>query len=432
MGNSPGPRDTILNAVPYPRSRRSGKDMQSGWRVGSLFGIPLFLDPSWFFILVLIAIPRGSFWYARYPEWGMALAYGAGILMALLLFASVVLHELGHSLVARAQGIKVTSITLFLFGGIASIERESKTPGEAFQVAIAGPLVSFGLFLLLSLVAYGLPDPTHPIDVLASNLAAVNLVLALFNLLPGLPLDGGQVLKAFVWKITGSRLKGVHWAARAGKTLGWLAIFLGVWAFFGHNDGSGLWIALLGWFGVQNAANYDRITDIQEALLSLNAEDAMTHEFRVVDADITLRQFADDYLLNVTRPTTYFGASDGRYRGLVLTDELQSIERSLWEKETLHYIIQPLNEIPTVPEKMPLVDVIQRLEDQSLRHMTVLSPAGAVSGIIDRGDILRSLAEKMRVPISEAQIQQIKESGAYPPGLNLVAIAQSAAEATPK
>lgn len=108
--------------------------MQSGWRVGSLFGIPLFIDPSWFFVLVLVAVPRGMLWNLSYPEWGAATAYTIGALMALLLFVSVILHELGHSLVARSQGIKVNSITLFLFGGIASIDRESRTPGGAFQV----------------------------------------------------------------------------------------------------------------------------------------------------------------------------------------------------------------------------------------------------------------------------------------------------------
>ncbi len=128
--------------------------MQTGWRIGSLFGIPLFLDPLWFLILALATLNFG----VAYLEWGNVLAWSAGSVMALLLFGSVLLHELGHSLVARSQGIKVNSITLFLFGGIAAIEEESKTPGEAFQVAIAGPAVSIGLFILLRLLASVLPE----------------------------------------------------------------------------------------------------------------------------------------------------------------------------------------------------------------------------------------------------------------------------------
>lgn len=404
--------------------------MQSGWRVGSLFGIPLFIDPSWFIVLILVAIPRGMVWYMSYPQWGAITAYVAGTLMALLLFASVLLHELGHSLVARSQGIKVTSITLFLFGGVASIDQESKTPGKAFQVAIAGPAVSIALCVLLTLLTLIIPGTSSPIYVLLKNLAFINLVLALFNLLPGLPLDGGQILKAFVWKLTGNRFKGIHWATRVGKTLGWLAIIFGGAGLL-RGDTGGIWIALLGWFGVQNANNYDRVTELQEALLQLQASDAMTREFRVVDANQTLRQFADDYLLETNRPGVYFAASEGRYRGIVANDELRFVERSQWETETLYRIIHPLSEIPTVEESTPMVEVIQRLEARSLRRITVLSPAGAVAGIIDRGDIVRALAQKMNLQVSEAAIQQIKEEGSYPPGLQLGALAEAAADSVP-
>lgn len=402
--------------------------MQSGWRVGSLFGIPLFVDPSWFFVLVLIAIPRGFLWQSTYPEWGLVTPFVAGGLMALLLFASVLLHELGHSLVARAQGIKVSSITLFLFGGIASIDQESKTPGKAFQVAVAGPAVSIGLFLLLSLVALVIPGATSPAGVLTRNLAFINLVLALFNLIPGLPLDGGQILKAAVWKATGSRFQGIHWAARMGKLLGWFAIIVGAAVFLIQGDYSGLWIAFLGYFGVQNANNYERMTDLQETLLKINAGDAMTREFRVVDADITLRQFADNYLINALQPAVFYAASDGRYRGLVSADDLHDVERSEWETQNLYRIIHPLSQIPAVQEDSPLVEVIQLLEAKELRRITVLSPAGAVGGVIDRGDIVRVLAERMNMPISEAMVKQIKQDGAYPPGFNIVTIAQQAAE----
>src|SRR5579883_2132726 len=193
--------------------------MQSGLRVGSLFGIPFFIDPSWFGVLILVAITWGRPWQAEFPQWGAGMAYAAGMLMALLLFGSVLLHELGHSLVARSQGIKVNSITLFLFGGIAAIEEESKTPGKAFQVAIAGPAVSIALFVLLKLLSNTLPDAS-PARMMIGDLARINLILALFNLIPGLPLDGGQVLKAALWKTTGNRFQAVRLAAKVGQILG--------------------------------------------------------------------------------------------------------------------------------------------------------------------------------------------------------------------
>ena len=395
--------------------------MQTNWKIGSLFGIPLFLDPLWFVILGLATLNFG----VAYQEWGNVIAWSAGIVMALLLFGSVLLHELGHSLVARSQGIKVNSITLFLFGGIAAIEEESKTPFKAFQVAIAGPLVSIILFFLLRLVVTVISD-TSPLSVMVGDLARINLVVALFNLIPGLPLDGGQVLKAALWQITGNRFQAVHWAAKAGQILGYGAIALGfVVDFLTRELVVGLWIAMLGWFAVRNANSYDNVTTLQESLLKVVAADAMTRDFRVVDADQTLRSFADLYLLETAPSQVYFAASNGRYRGLVSIDDLRLIERSQWETQTVNSIARPLTEIPTVAEATTIAEVINKLENEQLPRITVLSPAGAVAGVIDRGDIVRSLAQKLNLRITDAEIKRVKEEGSYPAGLQLGGIAKS-------
>ncbi|MCC5639530.1 site-2 protease family protein [Nostoc sp. CHAB 5844] len=395
--------------------------MQTNWKIGTLFGIPLFLDPLWFVILGLATLNFG----VAYQEWGSAIAWSAGIVMALLLFGSVLLHELGHSLAARSQGIKVNSITLFLFGGIATIEEESKTPGKAFQVAIAGPLVSIGLFCLLRLVAIVIPD-TSPLSVMVGDLARINLVVALFNLIPGLPLDGGQVLKAALWKVTGDRFQAVHWAARSGQILGYAAIALGFAVdFFTRELALGIWIAMIGWFGIRNANTYDRVTTLQETLLKMVASNAMTRNFRVVDADQSLRAFADLYLLDNAALQVYFAASDGRYRGMVAIDDLRLVERSEWETRTLQSIVHPLTEIPTVTESTSIAEVINKLENKQLPRITVLSPAGAVAGVIDRGDIVSAVAQKLNIPFTDAEIKRIKEEGSYPPGLQLGIIAKS-------
>lgn len=395
--------------------------MQTNWRIGSLFGIPLFLDPLWFVILGLATLNFG----VAYQAWGPVLAWSSGIVMALLLFGSVLLHELGHSLVARSQGIKVNSITLFLFGGIASIEEESKTPGKAFQVAIAGPVVSVAIYFLLSLLSYLFPE-NSPASIMVGDLSRINLILALFNLIPGLPLDGGQVLKAALWKVTGNRFQAVRYAAKAGQILGYGAIALGIAVdYFTGELVTGLWIALLGWFGIRNAISYDRVTVLQETLLSLVAANAMTREFRVIDANQSLRSFADTYLLNITAPEIYFAESDGRYRGMVSIEDLRLVERSQWETLTVQSIVHPLTEIPSVTESTLIVDVINMLENQQLSRITVLSPAGAVAGVIDRGDIVRLLGEKLNLRITEAEVKRIKEEGRFPPGLQLGAVAKS-------
>ena len=176
--------------------------MNSTFRVGNLFGIPFYVHPSWFLVVALVTWTYGTGLAEEFPSLGAALPWVLGLMAALLLFASVLAHELGHSLVAIRQGIGVKSITLFLFGGLANLEKESETPADAFWVAIAGPLVSLVLFGLLTAIGIG-TGVSGALAVLLGLLASVNLALALFNLIPGLPLDGGNILKALVWGVHG-------------------------------------------------------------------------------------------------------------------------------------------------------------------------------------------------------------------------------------
>ena len=399
--------------------------MQTGWRVGSLFNIPLFIDNSWFFVVLLITFLQGSD-----PQWlrlanGYAGAYGSGFLLALLLFASVLAHELGHSLVAKAQGIKVNSIKLFLFGGIASIEKESDTPGQAFQVAIAGPAVSFAIYALLTLINQTLTLPAIASGIIGS-VAATNLILTLFNLIPGLPLDGGQIFKAAVWKATNSRSKGVRWAAKSGQVIGVGGIVLSAIAFFATGSISLLWPGLIGLFILRNASSYNRMNTLQEGLAELKVSDATIRDFRVLDANMSLREFADKCLLQEKKEMpVYFASSNGRYRGMVTLEGLRQVERSEWEQRDLHSIARPLLEIPHVAEDTPLTQAIQMMEEKGVNRLTVLTPADAVAGTLDRGEVVRALAKQLKFPISDAIIQKIKEEGAYPAGLQLGAIAQS-------
>ncbi|USR90673.1 site-2 protease family protein [Phormidium yuhuli AB48] len=404
--------------------------MQSGARIGSLFGIPLYIHSSWFVILALFTFAKGVAWQETY-NWGGAIPFVAGFVSSVLLFASVLLHELGHSLTAQTQGIKVNSITLFLFGGVAAIDRESKTPGQAFQVAIAGPAVSFALFVLLSLLVSLLSQFPTPAQVLLEELARINLVLCLFNLIPGLPLDGGQVLKAAIWQVTGDRFKAVRWAAKSGVALGTGAMALGLFGFLllpGFSGG--LWIALIGWFILQNASNYGRVTTLQELLVTTPVTEAMTREFRVVDGTMTIRDFADRYLLSEiyeghSQTHPYFAASHGRYRGAIRPEDIRSIERSQWDHQALETIAHPIAELVTLPESATLVEAILLLERSQLRELTILTPASAVAGVLDRVGIVQSIAAKTGITIPASEMEWIKREARYPNGFPLVAIAKS-------
>ncbi|NEQ34497.1 MAG: site-2 protease family protein, partial [Leptolyngbya sp. SIO4C5] len=226
--------------------------MNGGIRAGNLFGIPFYINTSWFFVLALVTWSYGSGLAYEFDTLTGLAPWILGLVAALLLFASVLAHELGHSFAAIRQGIKVRSITLFLFGGLAALEKESDSPGNAFWVAIAGPVVSLILFAALTTINTVLPT-SGPIEAILSLLAYLNLVLALFNLIPGLPLDGGNVLKALVWKITGNPYKGVGFASRVGQFFGWTAIVIGVLSVLGVTQFGSVWTILIGFFLLQNA-----------------------------------------------------------------------------------------------------------------------------------------------------------------------------------
>lgn len=395
------------------------------WKIGTIFGIPLYLDPSWFLIVLFLTIVNGQ----EINDQGVLfpghpfLAWVTGLILALGLFASVLLHELGHSLTAKSQGIKVNSITLFLFGGIASIDQESKTPEEALNVAVAGPLVSFMLFLLLSLLMEVIS--WHPVlTFLMSELAQINLIIAIFNLIPGLPLDGGQILKAMVWKQTGDRLIGVHSASLTGKIFGCFGIIFGFLLVLLTGSVGGGWMTLIGWFILKNAHFYDHMTTVQEAMRDLKAGEVMSDSYRVVNAHLTIQDFMENYVNTELRANmSYFSASEGRYRGLIKVEELRLIPEDQWGEITLFDRVYPLTEIPSVTEKTPLFEVIKILETLQELKVTVLSPAGAVAGMVDRGDIVQGMVDKYHFSISETEIKRIKTEGTYPAEFQLQLIA---------
>lgn len=399
--------------------------MQSGWRIGSILGIPLKIDPSWFLIVALVTFSYSETFRSQQPTWSSELLWGSAFVTALLLFASVLAHELGHSLIAQSQGIRVSSITLFLFGGVASIERESRTPSGAFWVAIAGPLVSLSLAFLLLITQFWWPVGS-PAQVVSLNLSRLNFILALFNLIPGLPLDGGQVLKAIAWKLTGDRYRAVHWAATSGRILSGIAIALGLFGWLLIPGGfGGLWLALLGWFGWRNASAYDRTTTLQEALLAIAAGEAMSRRYRVLEGSLTLRQFAELLITEEQEGFAYFVASDGRYRGRISLTTLRQTERSQWDRLTLGEIADPFERIPALPETASLAVAIATLQTAQPNYVTVLTPTGAVAGIIDHADVIQALGKKLGFQLPPSELQQIRGRAAYPEGLPLEMLAQS-------
>jgi len=398
--------------------------MKGGIRVGAIWGIPLYIDPSLVLILGLMTIN----FTASYTQLSPNLAWLFGVITALLLFTSILMRQLGNSLTAKANGITVEAITLNFLGGMSSLKRDNQNPISEFKVAASGPLVSLALGVILLWVDYILflfqPQPSI-FKIMASQLGWINLILGILNLTPGLPFDGGQMLKALVWKYTGNYFTGIRVAARSGQTLGWFGIVCGfAVSLISGQVFAGLWLIILGWFILANASAYLQLTDLQQALSEITAESAMTRDFRIIDADMSLRQFADEFLL-MKEPESqplYFASANGRDRGMVIPSDLRNSDRREWATKTVGDITKPIKSLDAVELDIKITEVIKLLETKNLKELTVLSRVGSVAGVIDRGDVIRALSQKLKWRIPESYIKQIKTDGKFPLNLNLLEI----------
>lgn len=354
-------------------------------RAGSLFGIPFFIDASWFLILGLVTWTYGSQLSAQYPAWTAAAPWMLGFTAALLLFGSVLLHELGHSAVALAQGIPVRSISLFLFGGVARIERESSSAWGALAVALAGPLVS----LLLFGVFWGaerwvaLPEG---VDTLVGLLASINLALAVFNMLPGLPLDGGNVLKSLVWAATGNQYRGIRVASWSGQVVALLMALTGLLVVGGF---SGIWFAVIAWFVFSNARSYGQYAKVQERLSGLTVAEAAVRTEPTVSTGVSLRTFADFYAL--VSPQASFLVTDpaGRLVGRIDRRALARFSPEQWVGIQVEQVMESVADSETVSPSQSLDEVFTRLQQQHLPRLPVLQPNGLLLGQVRLVDIER-------------------------------------------
>lgn len=368
--------------------------MNGNLRVGNLFGIPFYINVSWFLVLAIVTWEYGNELGFAFPQLGGA-AWVFGLVAALLLFASVLAHELGHSFVAIRQGIPVNSITLFLFGGLASLEEESKTPAEAFWVAIAGPLVSvilFGVFTAINMFT----GISGPLAAIVSLLAYINLILAVFNLLPGLPLDGGNVLKAIVWKITGKPYSGIAFASRAGQALGWIGISLGALNLLGVSNIGSIWTLFIGWFLLQNATRYAHAATVQKELSGLTAADAVNPDSPIVSADISLREFANNHVIgNAANWRKYLVVdAEGQLIGEIAVEAMKTIPTNDWWDIQVRELMQPIEQLETVASDEPLLDVVQLLERKQLPSLVVLRDSGALVGLLEKTAIIQLLQKR--------------------------------------
>lgn len=369
-------------------------------RVGNLFGIPFYIHPSWFFIFALVTWTYGNQLAVLFPGLGAGLPWILGLITALLMFASVLAHELGHSFVAKSQGVEVKSINLFLFGGLANLEKESKTPAEAFWVAIAGPVVSLLLFGLFTVIGANLTI-SGPVAAIVGLLASINLILALFNLIPGLPLDGGNILKAIVWKITGNPYKGMIFAGRAGQMVGWIAIASGLLPVILLHSGINFWNLLIGWFLLQNASQFVRYARVQDTLSGLTAEDAVNPDSPIVSESLTLREFANNYVIGKDIWRKFLVVDERGYLvGAIAVDSLKTIPVDLWPHTLVKELVQPVEPTTTIKADQSLLDVVTLIEQKQVYQLPVVRENGVLVGILEKTSIINLLQRQAQAKLA--------------------------------
>lgn len=412
-----------LDRGPRAPSTAAPLDVGEGWTFLKIRGIPLRIHPTWFVILVLATLAfQQHYSQALEPAPALPLRWGLALLTALLLFVSVLLHELGHSLVALSQGVKVRSITLFLLGGVASVERECSTARGALMVAAAGPAVSLILAFVLLGSTHAAAHLSPALGSMVGELGGLNLVLALFNLLPGLPLDGGLIVKALVWQATGSQRRGLEVANASGRFLAYLAIGLGAVLLLRGSSLGGAWLLLLGWFGLGAARNQRQMLLLQQVLKDLRVRDAASRRYRVVEARTTLRELSALRL----EPAPAGDAADwvlvtdrGRWQGLIDDQPLQTLPVQAWDRERVGDHLTPLASLPSITEAAPLWQAVQLFEDCGAARLLVLSPAGLPTGTLERSDLGLAVFERLGLRLPPPLLETARRQRGYPLGLAL-------------
>ncbi|MGH9414334.1 MAG: site-2 protease family protein [Terriglobales bacterium] len=354
-----------------------------------LFGIDIQFHLSWILILGLIGITLASYFAGTDPQWTQLAVVLAAAATTILFFASVVLHELAHSLVARAKGLPVHVITLFVFGGVSELTREPDDAGTEFKIAIAGPLCSLliGALCLLWARSGNLHAPVYAVS---EWLGYINLLLAAFNLIPGFPLDGGRVLRAILWSSNRDFVKSTRWATQIGKACAIGFILWGVFQFFSGSGIDGIWLAFIGWFLFSAADQSWRQTAIQDALGHYTVRDLETPFFSRVTPGINLEDFIAELANQHQFRASLVMDTNDHLVGIVTAADLSRVPRERWGTTLVRDIMVPRQEMATVMPGEGLHAALRKMVEHDVGQLPILANGG-VRGIIRRDRIVQLL-----------------------------------------
>ena len=364
--------------------------MPGSFRIFRIAGIDINIHISWLIILVFLTFSLATGWFPiTYPGSSTATYYLLGFIASILLFVSVLLHELAHSFVARSRGLQVKSIVLFIFGGVSNIEQEPQTPGIEFSMAFVGPLVS----LLIGVVCYGLwllVRGTHSLIVpILSYLALMNIILGIFNLIPGFPLDGGRVLRSIIWKATGNFQTATNITTFVGQAFAYLIILWGILLFFAGNAFNGLIIIFTGWFLLTSAQSARSQSALDTAFRGVTVNQIMNTNVMTVPANISLQKLVDEYFLPRGLRSAFVMQGD-QLAGLITLSDIRHVPRDQWPQTPVGFAMIPLERLHTITPQQNVKDVLPLMTGQDVNQLAVVQD-GRLVGVLTREGILRSL-----------------------------------------
>jgi Zn-dependent protease/CBS domain-containing protein len=391
--------------------------MQRGFRIGRLFGIELRVDSSWLLIFALVTWSLTSLFSSWHPDWTVATSLVVAIVSAVFFFGSVLFHEMAHSLVARGYGIPVRDITLHMFGGVSNIEREPPTPSSELLIAIVGPIASIGLGVALMIGGAFMTDlyapdvqsaeegvaRLGPFGTLVMWLGPVNVMVGLFNLIPGFPLDGGRILRSLLWRATGDLQRATRLAAGVGQVVGWAFVVAGVFMalgvripFFGRGLGAGIWLALIGLFLRNAAAGQLAGVTLEETLRGLKVSDLMRRRGGWVPIDLPVRALVDGWFMRFA-DRAYPVFDGARLAGMITTDDVAKIESTTWESFRVRDVMTPIGRLLTAEPSEPLTEALRKLATGGVAELPVLEH-GVLSGMLFQEDIARWVERRAAFP----------------------------------
>ena len=361
--------------------------MAGNIRIGRIFGIDVLIHWTWLLIFVLITWTFATGVLKDfYPDWSAGQRWIAGGAIAIVFFVSILLHEISHSLVARRYNLPVSSITLFIFGGVSNLTKEPETATQEFRIAIVGPLMSFALAILFGIGYAILSQIEDGAAGVSENLAFINLALGLFNLVPGFPLDGGRVLRSILWRRTGDRLEATRLSSRVGEIVAYGMMGLGVVTFF-VDVVSGIWFFLIGSF-LNNAAraSYSELL-VETTLKGVPVSVVARKDFVGVSPETTLAVLADEYIL-AGKGRVFPVLAGEELLGLITISDLRKHPREEWPTTTVYRAMTPVSQLRVVGKSDDLAVALSKLADGDI-HQLPLVDGRLITGMLDRSDLIR-------------------------------------------